>query len=66
MTKPNDEKDKLNCPDEDCDGIESCDCQGICTCESEIDFDDIPDDCDACCCDEDDDCDEDDEDCDEV
>ena len=63
MTKPIDEKDEVCCKQEDCTGVESCDCQGICTCEPEvIDFDTAQDDCDACCCEDDDD---DDDDCDE-
>lgn len=57
-----DEKDKLPCPDDGCNGIESCDCQGICTCEPEdIDFDEALDDCDDCCCGDDDDCDDEDD-----
>ncbi|MDP3788542.1 MAG: hypothetical protein Q8Q60_04500 [Candidatus Chromulinivorax sp.] len=64
-----DEKDNGCCQEETCHGVESCDCQGICTCEPEdIDFDDAQDDCDACCCgddddDDDDECDDDDMDC---
>lgn len=60
-----DEKDKVCCQEQDCNGIESCDCQGICVCTPEdIDFEQAQDDCDSCCCsedcDDDDDCDEDD------
>lgn len=69
MNNLEDKKD-LCCQEQDCDGIESCDCQGICTCAPvEIDFELEEDDCDNCCCgdddDEDDECDEDDLGCDQ-
>ena len=63
-----DEKDTACCKEDTCTGVESCDCQGICTCEPEIDFEEVEGDCDDCCCgdddDDDDDCDEDDLECD--
>lgn len=63
-----DEKDLQTCQDQACEGIESCDCQGICTCGQEINFEEESDDCDDCCCDGDDDdeeedCDDEDMDC---
>ncbi|MBP6869451.1 hypothetical protein KBC04_00995 [Candidatus Babeliales bacterium] len=60
MKMPYNEKEELDCKDGDCPEVESCDCQGICTCEPGIDFEEEEDDCDNCCCGEDDE-DEDDE-----
>ncbi len=57
-----DEKDQTCCTEESCNGVESCDCQGICTCNfDEIKFEDLADDCDDCCCGDDN---NDDDDCD--
>ncbi len=58
-----DEKDKVCCKEAECEGVESCDCQGLCSCEPEIEFEEEGDDCDACCCGDDDD---DDDDCDDL
>lgn len=51
-----DEKNDMCCQEDGYCGVESCDCQGICTCEAAIIYEQSPDDCDNCCCtDEDDD-----------
>lgn len=64
MQQNNKEKDELECQDGLCDGLELCDCDGICICEPDFDLDDVQDDCDDCCCqDDDEDCDDD---CDEA
>lgn len=57
-----DEKDEVCCQDQACGGVESCDCQGICTCLVDINFDESSDDCDNCCCGDDEDEDDDEED----
>ena len=71
MNNLEDKKD-VCCQEQDCVGIESCDCQGICVCQPlDIDFEEIASDCDDCCCGDDDDdddeeaCDEDDQECDQ-
>ena len=47
------EKDKklqdLCCNEESCGQFESCDCQGICTCDDFM-YEDEESDCDDCCC----------------
>lgn len=62
-----DEKNIPCCKEDGCENVESCDCQGICTCEPEIiDFEGEKDDCDECCCGDDDCDDDDDDDCDDL
>ena len=65
MNNQEDKKD-LCCQEQDCVGMESCDCQGVCVCQPlDIDFDEIESDCDDCCCGDDSDDDDDDDDDDE-
>ncbi len=58
-----DEKE-MTCCQAECEGIESCDCQGFCTCMPLEDIDDIDEegDCSACCSQEEE-CDENDDQC---
>ena len=56
MIEENKKPEDLCCSDELCDAdtVESCDCQGICTCEEFL-YNDEESECKDCCCDEDED-----------